>query len=183
MSRIGKKEIDVPANLKVEILKNKVSVSNGKEVLHADIPEKIKVIFDNNKIIIDRQNEDNRTKSLHGLVRSLVANMVLGFTKPFEKVLQIKGIGYKSSVVGKDLVLNVGYSHPVNVEIPHGITVTVDAKANQVTVSGFDKLMVGEIAAKIRAVNPPEPYKGTGIMYLNERIIRKAGKSASSGKK
>ena len=182
MSRIGKQEIIVPSNLKVEI-SDKIVVSNGKESFETSIPEKIKVTFDNNKIIVTRENEDNKTKSLHGLVRNLIANNVLGFQKPFQKILQIKGIGYKAAVHGNKLVLNVGYSHPVDVEIPHGIEVKIDVKANQVIVSGIDKLLVGEIAAQIRAVNPPEPYKGTGIMYLNERIIRKAGKSASSGKK
>jgi large subunit ribosomal protein L6 len=182
MSRIGKKEIEVPSNLKIEI-NDKISVSNGNEVLSTHIPEKIKVTFDTNKIIITRESEDKKIKSLHGLVRSLISNSILGFQKPFQKILQIKGIGYKASVVGEKLVLNVGYSHPVEVVIPKDIDVKIDAKTNQVIVSGVNKLLVGEIAAKIRAVNPPEPYKGTGIMYLNERIIRKAGKSASSGKK
>ncbi len=182
MSRIGKKEIIVPSNLKVEI-SDSIKVSNGKHSLETEIPSEIKLKYENNKITLTRNSEENRVKSLHGLVRNLIANMVNGFQKPFQKVLQIKGIGFKANVAGKKLVLNVGYSHPVEIDIIDGINISIDAKTNQLTVEGFDKLKVGEIAATIRAIRPPEPYKGTGIMYLGEKIIRKAGKSAASSKK
>ena len=177
MSRIGKKEIVVPANVKITIAE-KVTISDGKEVLEVAVPEKINVTMSENILSVTRESEDSKTKSLHGLTRNLIGNAVLGFAKPFEKVLNIKGIGYKAAVNGKKLVLNVGYSHPVEFVIPEHLNMRVDGKGNELVISGVNKMNVGEIAAKIRDVRPPEPYKGTGIMYAGERIVRKAGKSA-----
>ncbi|MDR0675683.1 MAG: 50S ribosomal protein L6 [Elusimicrobiota bacterium] len=182
MSRIGKQEIIIPNTLKVEI-NDKVILSNGKVTKETVIPDNIKVVFENNKILIKRDNDENKTKALHGLTRKLVANNVAGFQKPFQKILQIKGVGFRATLNGNKLVLNVGYSHTVALNIPPQIEVKIDAKSNQILVESQDKLKLGEFAADIRSVRPPEPYKGTGIMYLNEKIIRKAGKSASSGKK
>ncbi|MCP4482635.1 MAG: 50S ribosomal protein L6 [bacterium] len=178
MSRIGKKEITVPTSVKVDI-GDKVVASNGKQSMEVAIPEKIKVNLADNIITVTRDSEDNQTKSLHGLTRSLLANAIHGFENPFKKELQIKGIGYKAAVKGKKLILNVGYSHPVELEIPTHITVKIDgSKGTELVISGVDNMVVGEFAAEIRDVRPPEPYKGTGIMYAGERIIRKAGKSA-----
>jgi large subunit ribosomal protein L6 len=181
MSRIGKQEINVPNNLKVEIL-DKVKISDGKITSEIIIPENINVFFENNIITVKRENENNKTKALHGLVRKLLFNSISGFKKPFQKILQIKGVGFRAALNGKKIVLNVGYSHAVELDIPSGIEVKLDAKLNQIILDGQDRLILGGFAADIRAVRPPEPYKGTGIMYLNEKIIRKAGKSASSKK-
>ena len=177
MSRIGRKEITVPQSVKV-VISDKVVISNGKQSLEVAIPEKINVNMSDNIIVVTRESEDKKTKSLHGLTRNLIANAVGGFGKAFERVLNIKGIGFKANVSGRKLILNVGYSHPVEFEIPEHIDIKVDAKGVELIVFGVDKMQVGEMAAEIRDVRPPEPYKGTGIMYAGERIVRKAGKSA-----
>jgi len=185
MSRIGKKEIIVPNDLKICIdQKDKIGISDGKINSYIDIPNNIEVEFKDDKINVIRKNEDKQTKALHGLVRSLVSNTLKGFKTPFERSLEIKGIGFKANVVANKLTLNVGYSHPVEYEIPEGIEIFVDAKANTILIKGKNKLKVGEVASKIRAIRPPEPYKGTGLIYVGEKVRRKAGKSgAGSGKK
>lgn len=183
MSRIGKQPIHVANDVKVEVKDSLVTISKGKNIFTHEIPSNISVEFKDNVINVTRANDDRKARSLHGLIRKNIANTVIGLTTPFKKVLNIKGIGFKSQVTGKNLVLNVGYSHAVNFPIPDGINIEVDAKTNQVTITGENKCLVGETAAKIRDVRPPEPYKATGIAYIDERIIRKAGKAASAGKK
>jgi large subunit ribosomal protein L6 len=179
MSRIGKREIIVPQNVKVE-LGDTITISKDKHKLIFTVPDQISVKLQDNKLIVERKGETSKEKSLHGLTQKLLSNMIEGLVKPFTKTLAIHGIGFKAQVSGKVLILNVGFSHPVNFDIPEGIMITHDPKLNHVVVSGFDKLVVGEIAASIRRVRPPEPYKGTGIRYLGEKVRKKAGKAAAT---
>ncbi|MFC1566713.1 50S ribosomal protein L6 [bacterium] len=182
MSRVGKKEIIVPKDINVE-LGEEIKITKGKDVLIAKVPSELNFKKQDNKIIVERSSNDRKMRSMHGLFRNLINNMISGLKNPFTKTLTIKGIGYKAQVSGKNLVLNVGYSHPVEFLIPEGINISIENKTNQVIISGINKANVGEVAAQIRRVRPPEPYKGTGIMYTGERIKRKAGKAAASGKK
>jgi len=181
MSRIGKMNICVPDGIKIRITDDFL-VSKGELSSRVVIPKGIRVSFDNNIIKVFRENDSNVLKALHGLTRKLIYNSVMGFLHPFQKVLQIKGVGFKANISGNILTLVVGYSHPVNVNIPKEISVKIDSKQNQIFFESYDKNVLGEFVANIRAVRPPEPYKGTGIMYIDEKIIRKAGKSASSKK-
>jgi large subunit ribosomal protein L6 len=179
MSRIGKKEIIVPQGVKVE-LGDIITVSKDKHKLTCNVPKEITVKLQDNKLIVERKGETSKEKSLHGLTQRLLSNMIEGLVKPFTKTLAIHGIGFKAQVSGKVLTLNVGYSHPVNFDIPEDIVITYEPKANNIMISGFNKSKVGETAASIRRVRPPEPYKGTGIRYLNEKVRKKAGKAAAT---
>ena len=149
--------------------------------LSLEVDQSIEVKQEDGSIILERQNEERQTLCYHGLYRSLLANMVTGVSTGFSKELEMIGVGYRAEVKGNDLVLNVGFSHPVNLPVPKGIKVEVD-KQNNIKVQGIDKQLVGEIAARIRRIRPPEPYKGKGIRYAGEMIRRKAGKSAAGGK-
>ncbi len=176
MSRIGKKPILIPENVEVSIEGQKIIVNGPKGELQKEVRPEIKVEKKEGKIFINPQGETKRTKAFSGLFRTLIFNMVKGVAKGYEKKLQIEGIGYKASLEGEDLVLSIGFSHPVKIKQPQGINFLIEK--NIITVSGIDKELVGQIAAKIRKVRPPEPYKGKGIRYVDEKVRRKAGKKA-----
>ena len=176
MSRIGKRPISIPQGVTVEINGQSVSVNGKLGKLHQELPSLVEVKREENTLVVIRENESRTAKERHGLSRTLIANMVEGVSKGFEKRLTIQGVGYRASAQGSKLTLNVGYSNPVEMIMPEGIKVTVE-KNTQVIINGIDKAEVGNISAKIRAVRPPEPYKGKGIRYLGEVVRRKAGKS------
>lgn len=176
MSRIGKKPILIPEGVEVNIEDNKVTVKGPKGELQEEVRPEIKVEEKEGKIFISPQRETKKTKAFWGLFRALIFNMVKGVTEGYEKKLQIEGIGYKASLEGEKLVLHVGFSHPVEIKQPQGINFLIEK--NIITVSGINKELVGQVAAKIRKVRPPEPYKGKGIRYVDEVVRRKAGKKA-----
>ncbi len=180
MSRVGLKPIVLPAGVELKVEGNTVSVKGPKGQLQQEIPEGIRLVQEANTIKVERPNEEKYYKALHGLTRSLVANMVEGVTKGFSKTLEINGVGYRAAKQGKKLVLTIGYSHPVEFEEPPGIEFEVPGP-NRVVVKGIDKQQVGQIAAEIRSTRKPEPYKGKGIKYENEVIRRKAGKAGKAG--
>lgn len=181
MSRIGRKPISVPAGVDVKINGTEVTVKGPKGTLTKTFHKDMIIKLEGSEIIVERPSEDKLHKSLHGLTRSLVANMVEGVTNGFSKSLDIEGIGYRAAKQGKNLVMNLGYSHQVTVAETDGITIDVPS-ANKIIVNGIDKQAVGQFAAEIREKRPPEPYKGKGIRYTGEHIIRKEGK-AGKGKK
>jgi large subunit ribosomal protein L6 len=176
MSRIGKRPIPLPNTVSVSLDGQHVSVKGPKGQLSLTLSEHVTIEQDGETLLVKRVDESRVARARHGLSRTLVANMVEGVSNGFQKKLEIQGVGYRAQVKGKTLVLNVGYSQPVEVEPPDGIELAVEANTN-VIVSGIDKEIVGNIAAKIRDVRPPEPYKGKGIRYAGEYILRKAGKS------
>lgn len=180
MSRIGNAPILIPTNITVEVNGQKVTVTGPLGELNMEYLPKIKVEVENNQVIVKRKNEDKFSKSLHGLTRSLINNMVIGVQKGWEKKLELVGVGYRAQMIGDKLSLAVGYSHPVEVVMPEGIKFAL-LDNTKITVSGIDKIKVGQIAAKIRDVRPPEPYKGKGIRYEGEYIRRKAGKAGKVG--
>jgi large subunit ribosomal protein L6 len=177
MSRIGRLPIQVPPRVEVEIEGSHIRVKGPKGTLENDFSAEMSVTIENGVIQVTRPTDGRTHRSLHGTTRALVNNMVVGVSTGFEKSLEINGVGYRAEVNGKNLVLNVGYSHPVVMEPPDGISFEVDAKTRQIKVLGANKQQVGQVAANIREVRPPEPYLGKGIKYLNEKIRRKAGKS------
>ncbi len=180
MSRIGIRPVPVPENVQVDISAgNAVTVKGPKGELSQQLTDKIKLVEEEGRILVQRESEDREIKSLHGLTRSLLNNMVVGVTDGFTRVLEIQGVGYRAQLQGKNLVLNVGFSHPVNLTPPEGITYAVEGN-NQITVSGINKQVVGEEAAHIRGIRPPEPYKGKGIRYQGEYVRRKAGKAGKA---
>ena len=185
MSRIGKQPVKVPGDVKVTIVGNTINIDGSKGKLsqkfHGDIA--VEYIPQDKQIIVKRSSDEKFHRALHGLTRSLISNMVLGVTKGYSKNLEIVGLGYNAKVQGKDLVLLLGYTHPVSLQIPNGIKVEVTNPTNpaKFTVSGPDKQMVGQFSAVIRSKRPPEPYKGMGVKYENEVIRRKAGKATTSG--
>ena len=176
MSRIGRMPIAVPASVTVEIAENNhVTVKGPKGTLERTLPSEMEIKLEGAEVVVNRPNDLKKMKSLHGLTRTLVFNMVIGVTDGFEKVLEVNGVGYRAAKQGKKLVLNLGYSHPVEMEDPEGIESSVDG--NRIIVKGIDKEKVGQFAANIRAKRPPEPYKGKGIKYADETIRRKVGKT------
>jgi large subunit ribosomal protein L6 len=177
MSRIGKSPIPIPAGVSVSILPGRVMVNGPLGELTQQLPQRIKVEEGEGQLLVKRPTERGEDRALHGLTRSLVANMVEGVTKGFSKTLEIQGVGYRAAMRGADLELNVGFSHTVVVKAPQGITFEVPAP-NQIVVKGIDKQKVGQVAAEIRAVRPPEPYKGKGVRYEGEYVRRKVGKRA-----
>lgn len=180
MSRIGIKPIPVPGGVTIEIGSgNDISVKGPRGELAQKLSQRVDIVQEDGQVRVTRTTEEREVKALHGLTRSLLNNMVVGVTDGFTKVLEIQGVGYRAQLQGKNLVLNVGYSHPVNLQPPEGITYTVEG-SNRVTVSGIDKQVVGEEAARIRGVRPPEPYKGKGIRYAGEFVRRKAGKAGKA---
>jgi large subunit ribosomal protein L6 len=176
MSRIGKRPIDIPGKVTVKIDGQHVAVKGPKGELDRILPEQVSVEQEGETILVVRRDESRAARQRHGLSRTLVANMVEGVSKGFEKRLQILGVGYRAQVQGRNLILNVGYSKPVEIVPPDGVQVAVESNTN-VIVSGINKEIVGNTAARIRAVRPPEPYKGKGIRYLGETVLRKAGKA------
>lgn len=181
MSRIGKLPVPIPQSVTVKINKNLVTVKGPKGELSRDFPPEINLKQEDGQVIATRNSDHRIHRAKHGLVRALLNNMVVGVSDGFNRKLQIEGVGYRSALDGQNLVLNAGYSHPVVIEPPEGITFEVtDRAGREIVVSGIDKEMVGEIAAQIRRVRPPEPYKGKGIRYQGEQIRRKAGKAGKS---
>lgn len=182
MSRIGNKPIAIPAGVEVKIDGCEVTVKGPKAELKNTFNSDISIKVENNEVIVTRPSDAKEHRSLHGLTRTLIANMIEGVTNGFKKELEVNGVGYRVSKQGKDLVMNLGYSHQVVMsEIP-GITIEVPSP-NSIIVSGPDKQMVGQFAAEIRIKRPPEPYKGKGIRYVGEYVRRKEGKAAKGGKK
>jgi large subunit ribosomal protein L6 len=180
MSRIGNLPISVPQGTDVKIEGQVVTVKGPKGTLERQIHELISVSLDGNTITVSRQDDTKNSKALHGLSRALINNMVVGVSSGFSKTLFINGVGYKVDLKGSELEMHLGFSHPVNFSLPDGITAKVDKqKEIKLTLEGYDKELLGLTAARIRAFRPPEPYKGKGIRYADEHIIRKAGKAAA----
>jgi large subunit ribosomal protein L6 len=177
MSRIGKKPIEIPAGVSVSLSPGRVMVNGPLGELSQQVPQRMKVEQADGAIVVSRPTERGDDRALHGLTRSLVANMVEGVTKGFEKRLEIQGVGYRAALRGQSLELSVGFSHPVVVDPPAGITFEVPTPT-EVIVKGIDKQQVGHTAAEVRSVRPPEPYKGKGIRYQGEYVRRKVGKRA-----
>ena len=174
MSRIGKKAIVIPAGVKVAVSGNTVTVE-GKAKLSLDLPPHVAVEVADNQVLVKQASEAREAGAMHGLARSLINNMVIGVTAGFKKELQIVGVGYKAALQGSKLNLSLGYSHPIVYQIPEGVKVTLNE--NKILVEGADKQLVGQTAAEIRRFRSPEPYKGKGIRYVDERIVLKEGKS------
>ena len=174
MSRIGKKAIAIPAGVKVAVSGNTVTVE-GKAKLSLDLPPHVAVEVADNQVVVKQASEAREAGAMHGLARSLINNMVIGVTAGFKKELQIVGVGYKAALQGSKLNLSWGFSHPINYQIPEGVKVTLNE--NKIVVEGADKQLVGQTAAEIRRFRSPEPYKGKGIRYVDERIVLKEGKS------
>ncbi len=177
MSRIGKKPVPIPDKVTVSVDGLSISVKGPKGTLERTLPEKVTVVQENNSVIISPVDSSRPARERHGLCRTLVANMVEGVSNGYSKKLEIIGVGYRAQVKGNTLTLNVGYSKPVEMVMPEGITAAMGEKNTQVIISGIDKEVVGNTAAKVRAVRPPEPYKGKGIRYQGEHVRRKAGKA------
>lgn len=177
MSRIGKKPIEIPEGVGVSIDGRTIKVKGPKGELTWDCPERIKPLLSNGKILIERQGDSRLDRSLHGLARSNISNMVKGVLDGYQKVLEIVGIGYKAQVVGNKIVLNLGYSHPIEFYLPDGIKASVDAKQTVITLTGIDKHKLGQVASNIRSLRLPDSYKGKGIRYSGEFLKLKAGKT------
>ena len=177
MSRIGNAPVTVPSGVEVTVAEGTITVKGPKGTLSRPIPGDIEIAQDDGTLTFARPNDERKNRALHGLTRSLVNNMVVGVTDGFKKELEIVGVGYRAEAQGPNgLRLNLGFSHPVNVTAPDGITFEVP-QATQVVVSGIDKEVVGQVAADIRSIRKPEPYKGKGVRYAGERLVRKAGKA------
>ncbi len=181
MSRIGRKPIAIPAGVEVKIDGSTVTVKGPKGTLTQTVHSNMKVEMNGNEITVIRPDDSNMNKSLHGLTRTLIANMIEGVEKGYSKELEVNGVGYRAAKQGNDLVLNIGFSHQVTVSEIDGITIDVPTP-NKVIISGPDKQKVGQFAAEIREKRPPEPYKGKGIKYADEHIRRKEGKAGKGGK-
>jgi large subunit ribosomal protein L6 len=182
MSRVGKKPIDIPSGVDAKLETGKVTVKGPLGEISQDVNPKLTIKKENNKLLVERPTNQKIYRELHGLTRNLIANMVSGVSKGYEKTLDITGVGFKASAQGTNLMLNLGFSHPIVYPLPKGIKATVDAKQTQITLKGVDKQLVGQIAANIRSLKKPEPYKGKGIKYSNEVIQRKEGKAGKGGK-
>ncbi len=181
MSRIGKLPVPVGKNIQVEIAGARVNVKGPKGELSREFPAGVSFTLDDGKVVVARVDDEKKTRALHGLSRSLLANMVTGVSDGYTKTLELQGVGYRVAQSGTKVTLAVGYSHPVEVEPPAGITLEVEGQT-KLHVRGIDKELVGQVAANIRKVRPPEPYKGKGIRYLGEFVRRKAGKAGKAGK-
>ncbi|MBW3575261.1 MAG: 50S ribosomal protein L6 [Actinobacteria bacterium] len=178
MSRIGRAPIPIPPGVEVSVADRRVTVSGPRGTLEREVPEPITVRTDDGSVLVERPDDERASRSLHGLVRSLLANMVTGVSGGFSKELEIVGVGYRATAAGPQRVdLALGFSHPVSVEAPEGVTFTVPVPT-RIVVDGIDKQVVGQVAADIRRLRKPEPYKGKGVRYAGERVIRKAGKAA-----
>jgi len=176
MSRIGKQPIAIPPKVKVEVKGRQVFVEGPKGKLNWELPRRISMKVENGKAIVAREGDDARAKALHGLSRALVNNMVRGVNEGFVKKLEIQGVGFKAAVAGNTVTMNLGFSHPIVYTIPAQIKVTVEENT-KITVEGPDRQSVGQVAAELRSFYPPEPYKGKGVRYVDERVIRKEGKT------
>ena len=182
MSRIGRKPINIPAGVTVTVDANVVSVKGPKGTLTQKFHPNMNIAVEGNEILVTRPNDEKENRSLHGLTRTLIHNMVIGVTEGFKKELDVNGVGYRVQKQGKNLVMNLGFSHQVIVPENEGITVECPS-ANSIVVSGADKQMVGQFAAEVREKRPPEPYKGKGIRYTGEHVRHKEGKAGKGAKK
>ena len=178
MSRVGKKLINIPSAVKASISGNVIKIEGPKGKLEYAFDNKFKVILKDNKIAIERPTDNREHSSRHGLIRTIVQNMIIGVTKGYSKELEIRGVGFKAQVQGKKITMQLGYSHPVVYDMPEGITIQTP-KPTQIVISGIDKAKVGEIAAELREFYLPEPYKGKGIRYVGEYVRHKAGKTVA----
>jgi large subunit ribosomal protein L6 len=176
MSRIGKQPVVIPAKVKVEVKGQKVNVEGPRGKLAFDLPRRTAAKVEGASVLVSRQGEDAEAKALHGLSRALINNMVKGVSDGFVKKLEINGVGFKAAVAGKTITMNLGYSHPIIYNIPEQVKVTVEENT-KITVEGPDKQLVGKVASELRSFYPPEPYKGKGVKYSDEKIERKEGKT------
>jgi large subunit ribosomal protein L6 len=177
MSRIGRMPVSIPQGVSVDVQKNSVAVKGPKGEISRTFDPAMQIELEDNTIVVQRPTDHRRHRSLHGLTRALLNNMVVGVSQGFSRRLEIQGVGYRAELQGKNLVLHVGYSHPVVIEPPDGISFEIEKGYRDISVMGVDKELVGEVAARIRRVRPPEPYKGKGIRYSGEYVRRKAGKA------
>jgi large subunit ribosomal protein L6 len=180
VSRVGSLPIEVPAGVEVKIEGSFVHVKGPKGELEWTFSPDMTIKKEDGMIVVERPNDEQEQRAMHGTTRSLINNMVVGVSKGFERILEIEGVGYRAEMDGTNLVINVGFSHPVVVPPPEGISFDVDMKVRQIKVSGYDKQAVGQVAADIRKLRPPEPYKGKGIRYLGEYVRRKPGKAGKT---
>jgi len=183
VSRIGRLPVQVPSGVTVDLKGSAVTIKGPKGELRRTFSNSIGIALESGQIVLTRNSDLPAERALHGTTRAILANMVLGVSKGFEVVLEVEGVGYRAEMEGKNLALYVGYSHPVKIEPPAGISFECDLKTRQIKVMGFDKELVGQIAANIRKVRPPEPYHGKGLHYLGEHIRRKAGKAGKGAVK
>lgn len=179
MSRIGKRPIEIPSGVEIKIDGNRVNVKGPKGELTRQVSENVNIEVEGNEVLVTRPDESRAARSHQGLVRSLVANMVEGVSAGFVRELEIVGVGYRVDVHGNYLRFDLGFSHPILFELPEGIEVAVD-RQTKIKLNGYDRELLGEVSAKIRGLRPPEPYKGKGIRYKDERIIRKVGKAGAA---
>jgi large subunit ribosomal protein L6 len=177
VSRIGRMPVTVPSGVDVKIQGGYVRVKGPKGELEHTFPADMKISLKDGEILVERPSDERSHRALHGMTRAIINNMVEGVSTGFQKVLEVNGVGYRAEMSGENLVLQVGFSHPITVEPPDGISFDVDTRARQIFVRGFSKELVGQVSADIRKIRPPEPYKGKGIKYIDERIRRKAGKA------
>jgi large subunit ribosomal protein L6 len=177
MSRIGKKPIDIPSGVSVEIAGAEVKVKGPKGHLTYSVPSGVSMAVDAGKVLVSRDTDKKEHRALHGLSRSILFNMVTGVSQGYTRVLEIKGVGYRAQVKGNKIALTLGYSHPVEYELPQGITAAADDKQTTITLQGFDKALIGQVAANIRQLRSPDVYKGKGLRYAGERLKLKAGKT------
>ena len=182
MSRIGRLPVTVPGGVQVNVQGSDVHVKGPKGELKRTFSNLIGIALEDGQVVITRRSDNPRERALHGTTRAVIANMVRGVSTGFEVVLSVEGVGYRAEMQGKDLALFVGYSHPVKMEPPNGISFEVDQKTRQIKVLGYDREVVGQTAAEIRGVRPPEPYHGKGIRYIGEKVRRKAGKAGKGAK-
>ena len=180
MSRIGKAPVPIPQGVTVDVKAGQVQVKGPKGTLSERIPDAIAAAVEGGQVVLRRPDDRKQNRALHGLARALVANMVRGVTEQFARELEIQGVGYRAEAKGKSLVLHVGYSHPVEMPVPEGLKVSVDRNV-VIKIEGASRQRVGQFAADVRAVRPPEPYKGKGIRYLGEQVRRKVGKAGAAG--
>ena len=176
MSRIGRKPISIPKGVEVKIADHSIVVKGPKGELRQPVNPELKIESDGKEVVVRRPSDEPRIRSLHGTIRNEIMNMVAGVTQGYERVLEINGVGFRAALQGRSLVLNLGYSHPINFELPKGVDAQVE-KQTIVTIRGIDRYLVGQVASNIRRLRPPEPYKGKGVKYKEERIRRKEGKT------
>ena len=181
MSRIGRLPVHIPSGVKVDLQGSTVTIKGPKGEMHRTFSNQIGIALESDQLVITRQSDLPAERALHGTTRALLANMVHGVSQGFQVVLELEGVGYRAELSGKNLMLYLGYSHPIMIVPPEGIAIGADPKAKTISVEGIDKEKVGEISAEIRALRPPEPYKGKGIRYDNEIVRRKAGKAGKVG--
>lgn len=180
MSRIGRLPVDIPAGVEVSVSENEVQVKGKNGAMKRQFLPDVTIRKDGSQVIVERHDDEAFSRAIHGTTRAVIQNMVTGVSTGFKRELEILGVGYRAEMNGKKLVINVGYSHPVEVDPPEGISFDANPKTRQIVVSGYDKEVVGQVAADIRKIRPPEPYKGKGIRYKGEYVRRKAGKAGKT---